>query len=90
MNSPAQKQFGQNKRDTLPKYCRKCEFLDLCTGECPKNRIINTPDGEPGLNYLCSGFKKFYRHVEPYFDFMANELQNGRAASNVRQWAAGH
>lgn len=90
MNSPFQHKFGQDKRDTLPGYCRRCEYLDLCTGECPKNRIINSPDGEPGLNYLCSGFKKFYKHVEPYFDFMANELQNGRAASNVRNWAAGH
>jgi uncharacterized protein len=89
MNSPEQKRFGQNKKDTLPAYCKKCEYLDLCFGECPKNRIIKTPDGEPGLNYLCAGFKKFYNHVEPYFDFMANEIRNNRAASNVRKWAAG-
>ncbi len=87
MNSPGQNQFGLNKRDSLPAYCKKCEYLDLCTGECPKNRIICTPDGEPGLNYLCAGFKNFYRHFEPYFDFMANEIRNNRAASNVRQWA---
>jgi uncharacterized protein len=86
MNLPFQKQFGQNKRDTLPNYCMECEFVDICTGECPKNRIIRTPDGEPGLNYLCSGFKKFYRHVEPYFDFMAQELQQGRPPSNVRHF----
>lgn len=88
MHSPFQQQFGQNKKDKLPSYCRKCEYLDLCTGECPKNRIIRTPDGEPGLNYLCVGFKKFYKHVESYMDFMANEIRNGRAASNVKRWAA--
>jgi uncharacterized protein len=88
MHSPFQQQFGRNKRDTLPVYCKKCEFLDLCTGECPKNRIIHAPDGEPGLNYLCAGFKKFYKHVEPYMEFMANEIRNGRAASNVKRWAA--
>jgi uncharacterized protein len=88
MNSPFQKQFGNNKRDLLPVYCKQCEFLDICTGECPKNRIISTPDGEPGLNYLCEGFKLFYSHVEPYMDFMANEIKNNRAASNVMQWAA--
>lgn len=84
MSLPFQHTFGLDKRDTLPAYCRKCEFVDICTGECPKNRIISTPDGEPGLNYLCSGFKKFYRHVEPYFDFMAQELHQGRPPSNVR------
>ncbi len=86
MSSPEQRRFGMNKRDTLPGYCKKCEYLDLCFGECPKNRIINTPDGEPGLNYLCAGFKIFYEHVEPYFDFMANEIRNNRAASNVRNY----
>jgi uncharacterized protein len=87
MNSPFQKQFGLNKRDTLPAFCKKCEFLDLCNGECPKNRIIKTPDGEPGLNYLCAGFKMFYKHSEPYFDFMARELQYKRLPANVKKWA---
>jgi uncharacterized protein len=84
MSSPEQRRFGLNKRDSLPGYCKKCEFLDICTGECPKNRISITPDGEPGLNYLCAGFKKFYQHVEPYMDFMANEIRNNRPASNIR------
>jgi uncharacterized protein len=88
MNSPFQQQFGKNKRDALPSFCKQCEFLDICTGECPKNRIISTPEGEPGLNYLCEGFKLFYSHVEPYMDFMANEIRNNRAASNVKGWAA--
>jgi uncharacterized protein len=90
MNSPFQKQFGKNKKELLPSYCRKCEYLDLCFGECPKNRIATTPDGEPGLNYLCPGFKLFYRHTEPYFDFMASELQNNRPPSNVMKWAKTH
>jgi uncharacterized protein len=89
MNSPFQRQFGMNKRDSLPSYCKRCEWLDLCTGECPKNRTVSTPDGEPGLNYLCPGFKKFYAHVSPYMEFMANELRHNRAASNVRKWADG-
>jgi uncharacterized protein len=89
MNSPFQLQFGRDKRDRLPAWCRKCGFLDLCNGECPKNRIINTPDGEPGLNYLCAGFKMFFKHTEPYFDFMANELQHKRLPANVKKWALG-
>lgn len=86
MESEFQQQFGRDKWDKLPAYCRKCRFLSLCTGECPKNRIIQTPDGEPGLNYLCKGFKLFYQHVEPYMDFMANELMHDRPASNVMKW----
>jgi len=88
MDSSSQRRFGQDKRDALPRYCRQCEYLDLCHGECPKNRIATTPDGEPGLNYLCPGFKKFFRHSEPYFDFMANELQHQRPPGNVMKWAA--
>jgi uncharacterized protein len=90
MNSEFQLQFGKNKRDTLPVYCRNCEFLDLCRGECPKNRIIEAPGGEPGLNYLCKGFKMFYKHVEPYMNYMATEIIHDRAASNVMKWAADH
>jgi len=86
MESEFQQQFGRDKWDRLPAYCRQCRFLDLCAGECPKNRITETPDGEPGLNYLCKGFKLFYKHVEPYMDFMANELMHDRPASNVTKW----
>lgn len=59
-----QKSFGFAKRDTLPEYCRQCPHLKLCWGECPKNRLLRTPTGETGLNYLCSGLKHFYAHIE--------------------------
>jgi uncharacterized protein len=58
--SAQQKKFAFAKSETLPKYCKSCFYLELCWGECPKNRFVKTPDGEPGLNYLCSGLKKFY------------------------------
>ena len=61
--SEKQKTFGFNKRDKLPQYCKTCRFLTLCWGECPKNRFLKTPSGEPGLNYLCSGLKQFYETV---------------------------
>lgn len=62
-NSAAQRAFGAYKHESLPAYCRACPYLELCWGECPKNRFVTTPDGEPGLNYLCSGLKMFYGHV---------------------------
>ena len=58
-----QKRFGFAKRDTLPQYCRECDHLNLCWGECPKNRLVRTPDGAPGLNYLCPGLRRFYAHI---------------------------
>jgi uncharacterized protein len=66
LDSDKQKAFGQAKLNTLPRYCIDCEVRDMCNGECPKNRFINTPDGEPGLNYLCAGYKKFFNHCRPF------------------------
>ena len=87
MYSPRQIEFGKAKRDALPRYCRECEYLFVCNGECPKNRIIKTPSGESGLNYLCSGLRLFFAHVAPYMDFMAEEFANQRPPSNVMAWA---
>ncbi|MGB4415152.1 MAG: anaerobic sulfatase-maturation protein [Paludibacter sp.] len=81
--SPKQLRFGADKRDTLPTQCRECEFLKLCHGECPKNRIIKTKTGEPGLNYLCEGYYAFWKHSQPYMEFMANELFYKRPPANV-------
>lgn len=61
--SHKQVSFGINKHDSLPSYCKSCEVLKLCWGECPKNRILKTPDGQLGLNYLCEGLKRFYIHA---------------------------
>jgi uncharacterized protein len=66
--SERQKKFGTSKSETLPRYCRQCPYLEDCWGECPKNRIIRAPDGEPGLNYLCRGFKQFFAHAIPEID----------------------
>ena len=63
--SAEQEKFGMDKRNTLPKQCRECDYLKLCWGECPKNRLIKTRTGEPGLNYLCSGLYSFYEHIGP-------------------------
>jgi uncharacterized protein len=73
--SPEQVKFGYAKSETLPRYCRECVFLKDCWGECPKNRLIRTPDGEPGLNYLCAGLKKFYKHALPAVERIAADLR---------------
>ena len=62
--SQQQRQFGLDKRETLPQYCRECDVRFACHGGCPKDRFIQTPDGEAGLNYLCAGYKAFFHHVD--------------------------
>jgi uncharacterized protein len=66
LESPAQKKFGENKQTSLPRICRECRVLAMCNGECPKNRFTDTPDGEHGLNYLCTGYKLFFTHIQPF------------------------
>lgn len=79
--------FGHAKRDSLPAYCRNCDVRFACNGECPKHRFVSTPDGEPGLNYLCAAYKKFFHHVAPYMEFMGRELLNRRPAARVMEYA---
>jgi len=71
LESPAQRAFGLAKLEKLPGVCRSCDVLVMCNGECPKNRFLRAPDGEPGLNFLCAGYKKFFRHVRPFVDAVA-------------------
>jgi uncharacterized protein len=81
LESPAQRAFGLAKAATLPPVCRACEVLDMCNGECPKNRFVPAPDGSPGLNYLCAGYKKFFRRARPFVDAVAAEWRRGNASS---------
>ncbi|MCX6971878.1 MAG: anaerobic sulfatase-maturation protein [Verrucomicrobia bacterium] len=78
-----QGQFGHAKSDRLPNHCRECDVRFACHGECPKHRFIRTPDGEPGLNYLCVAYKQFFRHVDPYMKEMAALLRAGRAPAEI-------
>ena len=86
VKSQQQFDFGIAKRNDLPNYCLRCDVRYVCHGECPKHRFLYTPDGRPGLNYLCEGYKIFFHHVEPYMEFMAKELKNKRAPANVMNW----
>jgi uncharacterized protein len=81
--SDQQRAFGSAKSNTLPAYCRRCEVRFACNGECPKNRFIVTPDGDPGLNYLCAGYKAFFTHIDRPMRMMADLLRAGRYADEV-------
>lgn len=68
LDGPGQRAFGRAKRERLPRACRACEFLAMCNGGCPKDRILGTPEGEAGLNYLCAGYKAFFTHCQPFME----------------------
>jgi len=90
VNSEKQRLFGQSKYDTLPRYCKQCPVLFACYGECPRNRFIDTPDGEPGLNYLCAGYKAFFLHIDAPMKAMANLIRQGRYADEIMQAQQGN
>jgi uncharacterized protein len=87
--SGRQRQFGLDKRDTLPRYCRECDVLFACHGECPKNRFLTTSDGEPGLNHLCAGWKAFFHRIDEPLQMMATLMRMGRPASEIMAVMAG-
>jgi uncharacterized protein len=79
LESPAQRAFGLAKQEKLPRVCRACDVRVICNGECPKNRFMRALDGEPGLNYLCAGYKKFFTRVRPFVAEVAAEWRRQNA-----------
>jgi len=88
LSSPQQIKFGQDKNNTLPRYCRECEVRFACHGECPKNRFIKTPDGEDGLNYLCAAYKAFFNHIDGTMKIMTSLVRSGRFADEIMEMPA--
>ena len=86
--SPAQRQFGQDKRDKLTAQCQACKVRNWCNGGCPKDRFALSRDGEPGQNYLCPGLELFFTHTGPTFNVMAQLLQQGRPPADAMAWVA--
>ena len=78
-----QRRFGRDKLDKLPQYCLECDVRFACHGGCPKDRFVSTPDGEPGLNYLCPGFKAFFHHIDVPMRRMYELLREDRAPSEI-------
>lgn len=88
VESQQQHKFGDDKRDSLPAYCKSCEVRFACNGECPKNRFSVTSDGEAGLNYLCAGYKHFLNHIRPYMQTMAGLLHQQKPPADIMRMLA--
>ena len=80
-----QSRFGVTKETALPRWCKECEVLAACQGGCPKHRFTKTCYDEPGLHYLCAGYKKFFLHIRKYLRAMATLLENRLPASRVME-----
>ncbi len=78
-----QRAFGRAKSATLPAACRACRYRFACNGGCPKHRFARTPDGEPGLNHLCAGYRRFFAHIDAPMTRMAELLRQGRSAAEI-------
>lgn len=83
INLPQQRAFGLDKRDALPRYCIECDVRFACHGGCPKDRFTRSPDGEPGLHYLCPSYKDFFGHIDRPMRIMGELLAAGRAPSEI-------
>lgn len=83
MLSQRQTAFGAAKHDALPSQCRRCRWLFTCWGECPKNRFAHSVDGEPGLNYLCEGYRMFFSHAAPCMEYMKTRIEAGGEAADI-------
>ncbi len=83
VGSAQQRSFGRDKQDLLTQRCRDCEVRFACNGGCPKDRFIDSPEGEPGHNYLCAGYEAFFHHVGQPMRVMADHLEAGQPPASV-------
>jgi uncharacterized protein len=83
VGSKQQVRFGRAKKNDLPRYCQECEVRFICNGGCPKDRIRRTPSGEPGLNFLCEGYKAFFTHIDEKMKLMAALIKLGRPPADI-------
>jgi uncharacterized protein len=88
VESTQQRDFGENKRDGLPGFCRRCAVRFICNGGCPKDRFLLTPQGQGGLNYLCAGYKQFFTYVGPFMEELAALVHRQQPPTIMREAAA--
>jgi uncharacterized protein len=73
LNSARQQEFGARK-SALTGACRACEWLTVCRGGCPKDRLRDPSDG--GMNHFCAGFKAFFAHADARLRALAADWKN--------------
>ncbi|MFB4300892.1 hypothetical protein [Actinomadura sp. NTSP31] len=72
----------------LPVHCRCCSVLFACEAGHPGDRFAVAPDGEPGLNHLCGGYRAFFQHIDQPMRVMAALKRLGHDAGEVMRITA--
>ncbi len=85
VSSEKQRAFGASKEVSLPDACRNCRLLFACHGGCLKYRFARSPEGEPGMNYLCQGTKRYFSHVERFMNLMAEYIKKEIPVSRIME-----
>lgn len=84
MNLKKQYEFGRAKREKLNQKCLVCDYLFICNGGCPKNRIIDTGD-KCKLNYLCDGYKLFFEYINPFMKKLTLLVKQQKSPTIMKQ-----
>lgn len=80
-DNPVYAKFGARKRQ-FNDACKICPHLDLCAGDCPKNRVGHGAFSDPTrLSSLCSAWRIFYAHCRPRLEHLALEVRSRHAQS---------
>lgn len=85
VQSPCQQAFGEAKSTRLPSQCLQCDVRFACNGECPKKRFALDDRNQPGLNYLCSAYQRFFLHIDGPMRAMAELVRQGRPAEAIME-----
>ncbi|MBU0486056.1 MAG: anaerobic sulfatase maturase, partial [Proteobacteria bacterium] len=78
-----QAKLSRRKQHSLNDLCRQCDVFHLCHGGCPKNHLPIGQDENIGRNYLCTGYKQFFRHIAPQMEEMCQLLAEKQPPSKI-------
>jgi uncharacterized protein len=81
--SPAQRDFGSAKRDTLPAQCRSLRCAIRLSRRMPEEPFISTGRWGARPELPVRGYLEFFHHVDGPMRLMAGLLRQGRYADEV-------
>lgn len=74
VDAPRQQAFGRNKFESLHDAYRQCSVVRACWGGCPKHRFTADTSQKNPLNYLCAGYARFFKHIAPALETLAERV----------------
>lgn len=65
----------------LPEKCQTCEYLKLCYGGCPRNRVWLADKME---DVFCTSYKMIYRHSAEKLEFLATKIRKNWLNQHIK------